>query len=88
MWRAFFMSMGISACIIGGECMVTDRFIIASDQKPAVQQMFPVAAAKQKEIVVAEWAPWSFLSGGAIAILYSLTLPKSGGGGGDAGGGH
>jgi len=60
--------------------MVTDRFILASEAKPPPSMtMFP-AAAKKREFVPPEHAPWTMLSLGAISILYSLTLPKLGGG--------
>lgn len=81
MWRAFFMAMGISACILGAECLVTDRFILASDAKPAMSNSFFATPAKKREFVPPESAPWSLLSVGAIAILYSLALPKPATGG-------
>jgi hypothetical protein len=31
-----------------------------------------------REIQPAEWAPWSFLSGGAVIILYALTINRQG----------
>jgi len=80
MWRAFFMGMGVFVVILGAECMVTDRFILASEVKQPPAAMFS-AAAKKREIVPPEHAPWTLLSVGAISILYSLTLPKLGGGG-------
>ena len=81
MWRSFFMGVGIFSCIFGAECMVTDRFILAADAKPtAAPTIFAAASAPKKDFVPPEWAPWTFLSVGAIGILYSLTLPKFGGG--------
>ena len=80
MWRAFFLGMGISACLLGGEFLATDRFILAGETKAASQGFF-AAPLKRREFIPPEWAPWSLLSGGAVVILYSLTLPKPGGDG-------
>lgn len=30
----------------------------------------------QDELVPAEWAPWAFLSAGAVVILYCFTIPQ------------
>jgi hypothetical protein len=30
----------------------------------------------KRELVPTDWAPWSLISGGAVTILYSFTLPK------------
>lgn len=81
MWRAFFMGVGVFVCILGGECMVTDRFILALEvkQAPAMTMFNPMP--KKREITPPEHAPWTLLSIGAVSILYSLTLPKLGGGG-------
>jgi hypothetical protein len=81
MWRAFFMGIGVFAVIFGAECLVTDRFILAAEAKPVPAQAIFAATAKKKEFVPPEWSPWTFLSLGTISILYSLTLPKFGGGG-------
>ena len=80
MWRAFCMGVGISACLLGGEFLVTDRLILASEVKAPPPSFFgPVV--KKREFVPPEWAPWTLLSTGTFMILYSLTLPKSSGGG-------
>ena len=83
MWRAFFLAIGIFACIIGAECMVVDRFVMAGNSPPAEASpanLFNAAPAPlQREMKPPEWAPWSLLSAGAVVILYSLTLAKPGG---------
>lgn len=61
MWRSFFLAMGLFALILGIECMVIDR---AS------------WAGRGGEVSPPDWAPWSLMSGGAVVILYSFTLPK------------
>jgi hypothetical protein len=89
MWRAFFMGIGVFALVFGAECLVTDRFILATEVKPPANQLAFISQPKKKEFVPPEWAPYTFLSLGTISILYSLTLPKLGGaGGGDPGPGH
>lgn len=83
MWRAFFLAVGIYACVIGAECMVVERFVMAGErpQQPASPVPIFGAAPFQKparEVVPPEWAPWSLMSAGAVVILYSLTLNKQG----------
>lgn len=80
MWRAFFMGVGVFVCILGAQCMVTDRFILAAEVKQAPAAMFN-NLPKKREVVPPEYAPWTLLSVGAVSILYSLTLPKLGGSG-------
>ena len=88
MWRAFFLAMGISACIFGAECLVVDHFVMADlprpqQQVPAVNnslfgQSTAIAAMKQpiRTKRPPEWAPWTLMSTGAIVILYSITMNR------------
>jgi hypothetical protein len=86
MWRAVFLAVGISLCVLGAECLVVERFVMAgegpepSPQNPAT--LFgsppPASIAPQRDVETADWAPWSFLSAGAVIILYSLTINKGG----------
>ncbi|MGV3604857.1 MAG: hypothetical protein ACO1RA_00505 [Planctomycetaceae bacterium] len=86
MWRAFFLAMGISACVLGAECLVVDSFVLA--EQPKTQQAQPntnsffggnngIPMARPKVMKPPEWAPWSLLSTGAIVILYSITMNRS-----------
>jgi hypothetical protein len=82
MWRAFFLALGIYACIFGAECLVVDSFVMAGETSaapPGQASMFqsstPLATRDWKP---AEWAPWSLLSTGAVVILYSITLNRGG----------
>jgi hypothetical protein len=79
MWRAMFLGVGTYVAILGAECMAIDKAIMAPDtQSPppsAVARMTP-AALRSREVVPPPWAPWSFMSGGAVVILYSFTLPQ------------
>lgn len=82
MWRAFFLGLGTFVCILGAQCLVVDSFVMASD-KPAAQTPATLfgaqpMAAQRKDYKPPEWAPWTLLSTGAVVILYSLTLNRSG----------
>ncbi|MEM9791264.1 MAG: hypothetical protein AAF842_12770 [Planctomycetota bacterium] len=72
MWRSFFLAVGAYACLLGLEALAVDRAVL----KPRTQNGQVVMAAR--EVDPPEWAPWSLLSGGAIVVLYSLTLMKGG----------
>jgi hypothetical protein len=78
MWRAFFWSIGIFACLLGGECLVIEKALLNQPAATATSASgMPVrGAARQKEIVVPDWAPWSLFSFGAVTLIYTVTLPK------------
>ncbi len=86
MWKAFFLALGIVLCIVGGECMVVEKAVLA---KPAEAKEEPAPATfllapapdppPSNEIKPAEWAPWSLLASGAVVILYAITLPRRNG---------
>ena len=81
MWRSFFMALGIYVCILGTECLIIDKAVLADkEEAPAsgggIFSAKPVT--KKKEYVPPDWAPWSLLSAGAIAVLYSITLTTRG----------
>jgi hypothetical protein len=69
MWRSFFLALGLCSCLLGAECLVIDKAVL-------VERKTETAAPTRREIKPAEWAPWSLLSGGAVVMLYSFTLPK------------
>ena len=86
MWRALFLAIGITMCILGAECLAVERFELAGESPPADEPapatLFgsppaPLAGAS-REIVPPEWAPWSFLSAGTVIILYALTINRGG----------
>ena len=80
MWRSLFLALGAFAVISGVECLVCDKAILAAKGEASLEGMLnnPAAsdAVSRREIVPPEWAPWSLLSGGAVTMLYSFTLPK------------
>ncbi len=84
MWRAMFMGIAITLCIIGLECLVIDKVVLAMPAAKAASGLpadyldagtFAAAAPPAKrEIKPGDWAPFTFLSGGVVLLLYSLTL--------------
>ena len=80
MWRAFFLAIGIYMCILGAECLAVDTFEMVTDQPnpEATPATLFGSPPTTRSVQPAEWAPWSFLSAGAVIILYSLTINRSG----------
>jgi len=85
MFRSLSLAIGISLCILGAECLLVDKFVMAADEPATVEEPQAVSpfsensqpvAARQTEYTPPEWMPWSFLSAGAIVIIYSFTLPQ------------
>ena len=76
MAKAFILALGICACVLGGEFLITDRFIMNEPVDVEESGWFQQAQAKNKEFVPPEWAAWSLLSAGSVVILYALALPK------------
>jgi hypothetical protein len=80
MWKPFLLSVGIYLCILGGECLILERAVMAREAPKVHQQdsgiFGPTAiqVTKKKEIVPTEWAPWSLLSVGAVVIMYGLSV--------------
>jgi hypothetical protein len=78
MWRAAFLALGITLCILGGECLVVEKAVLAQTSESAQppSSFLAPATPAAREIKPPEWAPWSLLSGGAVILLYSYTLPR------------
>jgi hypothetical protein len=84
MWRAFFLAIGISLVIIGAQCLVVDRVVLASSAPGDVQQntgLFGSSTTTNsgmggRELTPPDWAPWSLMATGAVVIIYSFTVPK------------
>jgi len=77
MWRAFFWALGLFSIILGAECMLIDKAVLAKTEtvKSAIPGVLP-KKVRNKEFVPPDWAPWSLLSLGAVTIIYSFTIPK------------
>jgi hypothetical protein len=71
MFRAFFLALGVTAFILGLECLVLDKAVLHARQGSAAEQI----AVSYREVAPPDWAPWSLLSAGAVVMLYSFTLP-------------
>lgn len=80
MWRAFFLAVGISSCILGAECLVVQKAAFsrsAAASEPAWHE-FPQPQPRRQEFEPPEWAPWSLITAGAVIVLYSVTLQSGG----------
>ncbi|MBM4002413.1 MAG: hypothetical protein FJ295_03880 [Planctomycetes bacterium] len=74
MWRSFFLAVGITCIILGAECLAIEKAILAPHSKRTNQETLAPAAGP-REFAPPEWAPWGLLSGGAVIVLYSFTIP-------------
>lgn len=75
MWRAFFLAIGVYCALLGVECLALEKVTVQVKGRPVAQAAI-TAAPSLKEITPPEWAPWSLMSGGAVVVLYSFTIPK------------
>ncbi len=76
MWRSLFIAVGISAVLLGVECLLIDKAVLARREAPAPGMQESVG--RNREIVPPDWAPWSLMSTGAVTVLYSFSLPRRG----------
>ena len=79
MWRSLFLATGIVLCILGAECMMMEKVVLAGEPaEPTATTSFFAATTPPSvsEIKPPEWAPWSLLSSGAVVILYSYSIPR------------
>ena len=74
MWRSFFLAVGITLCILGGECLLIDKAVMA--QNPDGAATAATGEAESRDVVPPDWAPWSLMSAGAVVMIYSFTIPK------------
>ncbi len=75
MMRAFFLAIGLSTFILGLECLVIDKAVLAPQGGGPASSMVQEVAPAVREVTPPDWAPWSLLSGGAVVMLYSFTIP-------------
>lgn len=71
MWRSMFIAVGITAIIVGAECLAIEKAILAPSAKTGNASL-----SSSKEFTPPEWAPWGLLSAGAVVVLYSFTIPQ------------
>lgn len=75
MWRAMFLAVGLYAVLVGAECLVVEKAVLAQREEPAPGAA-SIETGRKREFVPPDWAPWSLMSTGAVTMLYSITLPK------------
>ena len=81
------MAIGISLALIGLECLILDRAVLADPNTPTFSSGYQTSgfsdyyssSGAPRVIEPPEWAPWSFLAGGAVVLLYASFLKTSGG---------
>ena len=80
MLRAFFSGIGISLLILGGECFVVDKAVLAISKPKEIAaphfaaQQTPIQAGK--EVKPPEWAPWTLISVGAVLVLFNASAGR------------
>lgn len=73
MWRATFLAFGTYTALLGAECLVLDKAVLAEKGNETAGML---GQPRSRELVPPEWAPWTLLSAGAVTMLYTWTLPK------------
>lgn len=78
MWRSLFVALGVSSIILGVECLLVDKAVLANRAAAAAPTKTgaPPAAVAKREVTPPDWAPWSLMSTGSVVVLYSFTLPR------------
>lgn len=87
MWRAFFLAVGISLCIVGAEGLVIEKAVLDLPEKGSIEEqaylqmpsyLQPMPQqARNREVKLPEWAPWTLLSAGSVVVLYSMTVARA-----------
>lgn len=73
MWRAFFLAMGISICILGLECLWVDQIVVGHAPNNLMRAF---SGVRGKVIAPPDGAPWILLGAGVVTLIYSFTIPK------------
>ena len=73
MWRALFIALGFYCCLLGVECLLIEKAVLAN---PKTSSMVAKLDPRNRDLVPPDWAPWSLLSAGAVTMLYTFTIPK------------
>jgi hypothetical protein len=84
MWRAFFMGLGLSLCILGLECVVVEQAVLASSTDAWSESPYQTnygfdnltssTLPQRHSIEPPEWAPWGLISVGTIIWLYASSV--------------
>ncbi len=83
MVRAFFGTIGVFLIVLGAQCLVLDKAVLADFKEPSTPQekvsslFMPTEQTVDAKIIQPpEWASWSLMSAGAVILLYSISIPK------------
>ena len=78
MWRSLFLAAGIVLCILGGECLIMEKAVLAKSEPEPEQNasFFSEPISPTNEFKPPDWAPWTLLSVGAVVIIYSYSIPR------------
>lgn len=89
MGRPLCFALGLTVFLFGIECLVMEKAVLRARNEPGFDpgaytgfnQLTGQESAlgANKEFVPKEWMPWTFLGAGAVAMIYTHTLGKSGG---------
>ena len=89
MWRSLFLAVAVSLCIMGAECLVIQKAVMAKEvpaPPPAaspydyLDPLLPQNSGPttmNPVIQPPECAPWSLLSAGVVVLLYALSLKRA-----------
>ena len=81
MWRAFFFSVGIFAVLLGAECLIIDSAVLNREERPRGYIGTLNGGGDSRNVLIPDWAPWTFFAVGAITLIYTVTIPKRASGG-------
>lgn len=82
MWRAFFLAIGITLCIVGAECLGLERVTLKIHDSPPAVEADPFSSTPapifgpRKTIAIQPHTPWSLMALGAVVMLYAYDLPR------------
>ena len=81
MVKSCFFSIGLFVTLCGASLLFVDKLILNVNEDPqqesAISSMFSsVTPERQNVIDPPEWAAFSFMSVGAVTMLYAVALPK------------
>lgn len=76
MWKAMFWALGLYIFLLGAQCLVVDRAILA--KREVIPSSVPLVGdtVRAKEFTPPDWAPWGLFAFGTVTLLYSFTIPK------------
>lgn len=78
MWRALFLALGIYTAMLGLQGLAVEKAILADVNNPFTARRAEkrTVSLANREVTPEQWVPWSLLSGGAVLLLYAITLPR------------